>query len=396
MVDQADSVKFYSPNSNVAFCGRDEREVLEDRFDGNTDELISSQRSRRRTLIKELSNQGVPRKGQDSALVNIERDFLGPRQEEIDDGVKETQDEVLEKFADNIVRAMNLRDERKLPNQISVPEIKATNAVDEKPEPSSVEPVAETVVAEPEEEKPILSFETAKSILAPLMDKMQGQISVDKFEEAYRYFVQKRSTDLEKTYSQERAQRAKSEKSSSNLFTLEGAKARLKEIKTRIKSGGEGAGVLSEALAKQGFDVDDVEALGDAAEAVSEVADETKKELLPFELNLARVFFFLKQNAPELEDAQVFDQLAVPLFELIAKRANNKKDLMDPRTSSAYKKQQSAKTKKKSGGKKIEPKDIQKFQKRFEASKKEIYNFILEKVDASQAQQIQARLAELN
>lgn len=409
MVSDAGILKYFSPGAGTAFVGRDEAEVTSDKYEGDSTDAIKDQRIRRRKLIKELSDQGVPRSGPASSLANLEANYLSSEQRAnlekeleadfrkvnywhaVDEAngdeksIEDIIDNVQEEIAAEKAAAEAKKEKARLPivamppklYQISVPETQATEAVVEKPEPSSVEPVAETI---PEEEKPILTFQNLQTILNPFASKF-GQVSAEEFENAYKEIASSASNNLMSVYSAMTKARTELMKRATGSFG-----DALVDIGRRINLGGGDAKRLKAELKKYSIGVEDVKSL---ATQFDEGLFET-----PFEEMIGKIYYFLRETAPEsITDADLFEQVMQPLLERGYQESQDFGLIKAPRSQKKITKNSRLAHERKV---KKHRKRLQGFEAQLDESKKDLYAFVVDKFNGYEHEKISSRLSELS
>ena len=204
----------------------------------------------------------------------------------------------------------------------------------------------------------------------PLIDELQGKVTVSDFEDACKFFLEFGSKDIDAVY-----QREKKLTKEVPLFRLQEG---ILEIQSIVRSGGSEAKVLQRALKQAGLDVNSLN---------TKQADNT------FSSNFAKIYFFLKELAPkEMPDGTVFDTLAKPLFDDLLSKA---KTIVKPKIPTSAESMTPSQRKNLQQKHRSYPRKLREHEAALAKSIPEIYNFIIEKLAADLPEVISKRLSEL-
>jgi hypothetical protein len=248
--------------------------------------------------------------------------------------------------------------------QISVPKVIQDHATTGA---QTLDPVVNTG---PVQNQTILDFDNARAILVPLIDDLQGKVRVSDFEDASKFFLEFGSKDIDEVYLKEKQLTKQVPLGKLHLGIL--------EIQSRVRSGGSEAKVLQRALKQVGLDVNSLN---------TKQADNT------FSSNFAKIYFFLKELAPEaMPDGTVFETLAKPLFEYLLTKA---KTIVKPKKPTTREGMTASQRKNIDLKLRSYPRKLQEHEAALAKSIPEIYNFIIEKLGGDVPEVISKRLSEL-
>ena len=348
------------------------------------------------SLVRQLRDAGVKQDANGKGLGNLPVQALERLAEQHLDTGRTVLEEELHGYEPPVDDGMDALFDR----MFATPEATEAEPLPSQTTPVEKSPGKEVVVeteAVVEEEKTVLSFEKAKEILGAKIVKFQGQVSAIDFEEALEFLVKLGSRDLAKALDKEKDEIARINKPKS-ILGMDGSelKAKLKEASQHVKESGQHSAEVSKALARQGFSSDTLDTLAEVVEPAAELIEQAS-EFTPVADSVARVFFFLKANAPEeMPDGTVFEEVVKPLLENIASRANEKSDLKYPTKQEIGKRDKPAAVKRKKAYNAKLSRLRRQFQEKLVKAVPQFYQLILEQFADHEPALVKSRLENLS